>query len=176
MKDFKLERYNNNRSRRDFARQSGLATPQVVNTVFGEPVHQLLEKIRKEPYFKWPNKMAGDYTKRNQNLICHYHQDVGHTIENCQTLWNHLEQLVFHINGQTHHRIGSLLLVHGQKPKYAQLYIYETDNEVKNRIDAVIHEDDRNHVDPDIVTELMEMLDQCNQLVKYFRMVKDRLK
>ncbi|XP_075670159.1 uncharacterized protein LOC142639917 [Castanea sativa] len=38
--------------------------------------------------------MAGDHTKRNQNLICHYHQDVGHTIENCQTLWNHLEQLV----------------------------------------------------------------------------------
>ena len=62
----------------------------------------------------------------------------------------------------------------GQQPKYAQLYIYETDNEVKNRIDAVIYEDDRNYVDPDIVTGFMEMLDQCNQLVKYFRMVRDR--
>ena len=81
---------------------------------------------------------------------------------------------VFRINGQTHHRIGSLLPIHGQNPKYAQLYIYETNNEVKNRIDAVIHEDDRNYVDPDIVTELMEMLDQWNQLVKYFRMVRDR--
>ena len=81
---------------------------------------------------------------------------------------------VFHVNGQTHHRIGSLLPVHGQKPKYAQLYIYETDNEVKNRIDVVIHEDDRNYVDLDIVTGLMEMLDQCNQLVKCFRMVRDR--
>ncbi|XP_075650013.1 uncharacterized protein LOC142620542 [Castanea sativa] len=81
---------------------------------------------------------------------------------------------MFRVNGQTHHRIGSLLLVHGQKPKYAQLYIYETDNEVKNRIDAVIHEDDRNYVDPDIVTGLMEMLDQCNQLVKYLRMVRDK--
>ncbi|XP_030964293.1 uncharacterized protein LOC115985491 [Quercus lobata] len=81
---------------------------------------------------------------------------------------------VFCVNGQTHHRIGSLLPVHGQKPKYAQLYIYETDNEVKNRIDTVIHEDDRNYVDTDIVTGLMEMLDQCNQLVKCFRMVRDR--
>ena len=80
----------------------------------------------------------------------------------------------FRVNGQTHHRIGSLLPVHGQKPKRAQLYIYETDNEVKNRIDAVIHEDDKNYVIPDIVTGLMEMLDQCNQLVKYFRMVRDR--
>ncbi|XP_075654895.1 uncharacterized protein LOC142625071 [Castanea sativa] len=38
--------------------------------------------------------MARDPTKRNQNLICHYHQDVGHTTKNCRTLWNHLEQLV----------------------------------------------------------------------------------
>ena len=29
-------------------------------------------------------------------------------------------------------------------------------------------------MDPDIVIGLMEMLDQCNQLVKYFRMVRDR--
>ena len=81
---------------------------------------------------------------------------------------------VFRVNGQTYHRIGSLLPIHGQEPKYAQLYIYETDNEVKNRIDAVIHGDDRNYVDPDIVIGLMEMLDQCNQLVKCFRMVRDR--
>ncbi|XP_075645218.1 uncharacterized protein LOC142616218 [Castanea sativa] len=38
--------------------------------------------------------MARDPTKRNENLICQYHQDVGHTTENCRTLWNHLEQLV----------------------------------------------------------------------------------
>ena len=29
-------------------------------------------------------------------------------------------------------------------------------------------------MDPDIVYGLMETLDQCNQLVKYFRMVRDR--
>ncbi|XP_050241279.1 uncharacterized protein LOC126690198 [Quercus robur] len=56
-RDFKLERYNNNKPRRDFAEQSGPAAPQEVNTVFREP-------------------------------------DRGHTTEDCQTLWNHLEQLV----------------------------------------------------------------------------------
>ena len=30
----------------------------------------------------------------NQNLYCHYHQDHGHTIEDCKNLWDHLEQLV----------------------------------------------------------------------------------
>ena len=52
MRDFRSERYNNNMPQRDFARQSGLAAPQVVNTVFREPVHQVLEKIKNEPYFK----------------------------------------------------------------------------------------------------------------------------
>ena len=62
--------------------------------MFREPVHQVLEKIKNEPYFKWPNKMGGNPIKCNQNLHCQYHQERGHTIEDCRTLWNHLEQLV----------------------------------------------------------------------------------
>ena len=34
MRDFRSDRYNNNRLRRDFARQSGTANPQPVNAVF----------------------------------------------------------------------------------------------------------------------------------------------
>ena len=32
--------------------------------------------------------------KRNQNLYCHYHQEQGHTTEDCRNLWDHLDQLV----------------------------------------------------------------------------------
>ena len=73
MKDFKSDRYNNNRSRRDYAGQSGSINTQMVNVVFRELVRQVLEKIKNQPFFKWPNKMAGDPTKCNQNLYCHYH-------------------------------------------------------------------------------------------------------
>ena len=62
--------------------------------MFREPVQKILEKVRNEPFFKWPNKMARDPMNRNQNLYCHYHQDHGHTTENCRNLWDHLEQLV----------------------------------------------------------------------------------
>ena len=31
--------------------------------------------------------------KRNRNLYCQYHQDHGHTIEDCKSLWDHLDQL-----------------------------------------------------------------------------------
>ena len=34
---------------------------------------------------------------------------------------------VFKINGQVHHRIGSLLPDEGSAPSYAQLYIFDTD-------------------------------------------------
>ena len=38
MKDFRSDRYNNSRPRRDFVGQSGSADAQVVNAVFREPV------------------------------------------------------------------------------------------------------------------------------------------
>ena len=59
MGDFKSDQYNNNRPRRDFAGQSGSANTQAVNAMFRESVHQVLENIKNEPFFKWPNKMAG---------------------------------------------------------------------------------------------------------------------
>ena len=41
------------------------ANAQVVSSVFKEPVYWILEKIKNEPYFKWPNKMGGDASKCN---------------------------------------------------------------------------------------------------------------
>ena len=64
------ERYNHSRPRREFANQSSRANAQVVNSIFKEPVYQILEKIKNEPYFKWPNKMEGDPSKLNQSLYC----------------------------------------------------------------------------------------------------------
>ena len=64
-RDSRSDRTQNNRPRRDFAGQFGSTNAQAVNVV--------LEKVRNEPFFKWPNKMAGDLVNRNQNLYCHYH-------------------------------------------------------------------------------------------------------
>ncbi|XP_065620778.1 uncharacterized protein LOC136063799 [Quercus suber] len=93
-KDFRSDRYNNNKPRRDFAGQSGSANAQAVNTVFKEPVHQVLEKIKNESFFRWPSKMVGNPERRNHNLYCQYHQDHRHATEDCRSLWDHLDQLV----------------------------------------------------------------------------------
>ena len=57
-------------------------------------MRQMLEKIKNESFFKWPNKMAGNPMRRNQSLYFHYHQDQGHTTEDCRNLWDHLDQLI----------------------------------------------------------------------------------
>jgi hypothetical protein len=44
---------------------------------------------------------------------------------------------VFVMNGENYHQIGSLLPLPGKPPKFAQLYIYDTDNEISNRVAAV---------------------------------------
>ena len=61
---------------------------------FKEPVHGILDRIKHEPYFRWPNKIGGDPSRRNQNLYCTYHRDKGHTTEQCRVLKDHLGQLV----------------------------------------------------------------------------------
>ena len=51
-RDFRSDRYNNNRPWRDFPGHSGSTTTQVISTVFREPVHRILEKIKNEAYFQ----------------------------------------------------------------------------------------------------------------------------
>ncbi|KAL7145491.1 hypothetical protein ABFS83_07G088000 [Erythranthe nasuta] len=43
----------------------------------------------------------------------------------------------FLLHGQNYHLLGSLLPEEGTRPKFAQLYIFDTENEIQNRIDAV---------------------------------------
>ena len=50
---------------------------------------------------------------------------------------------IFWINGQNHHKIGSLMPTPGQTAKFAQLYIYDTKNEVSNRMKAIFKQKDK---------------------------------
>lgn len=84
---------------------------------------------------------------------------------------------VFRIYGQVHHKIGTLIPYDG-KPKFAQLYVYDTDREIENRIKALCQNDDEfdGELDQAIVKELLNMLDNVNPLVKQFRLARDRIR
>ena len=70
--------------KKDFRMQEPEAQIEGVNVAFKEPVHKILDRIKNESFFRWPNKMGGgDPSRRNQNLYCTYHRDKGHTTEQC---------------------------------------------------------------------------------------------
>ncbi|KAK1390836.1 hypothetical protein POM88_019014 [Heracleum sosnowskyi] len=82
---------------------------------------------------------------------------------------------IYRLNGQNHHLFGSLIPDNGEDPKFCQLYIYDTENEVTNRM-KWINVRDGQTVHAEIVEGLMKMLDEKNELVKEFRTQRDRFK
>ncbi|KAK1377019.1 hypothetical protein POM88_033212 [Heracleum sosnowskyi] len=82
---------------------------------------------------------------------------------------------IYRLNGQNHHLFGSLIPDNGEDPKFCQLYIYDTENEVRNRM-KWINVRDGQTVHAEIVEGLMKMLDEKNELVKEFRTQRDRFK
>ncbi|XP_074359006.1 uncharacterized protein LOC141698233 [Apium graveolens] len=79
----------------------------------------------------------------------------------------------FKVKGVNYHSMGSFVPLDGENPKFCQLYIYDTEDEVHNRINVV--KGGRDAVDEEIVESLLEMLDKHNRLVKGFRMARERI-
>ncbi|GJR16320.1 hypothetical protein Tco_0798972 [Tanacetum coccineum] len=80
---------------------------------------------------------------------------------------------VFKVSGQIYHWIGSLCLPPGEAPRFLQLYIYDNDNEVENRMRHFdgIHNND---LDPQMVEGLIHFLDAYTELVQLFRTTRDK--
>ncbi|XP_018461372.2 uncharacterized protein LOC108832383 [Raphanus sativus] len=77
------------------------------------------------------------------------------------------------IQGQTHHRIGSLIPREGRLPAYLQLYIFDTRNEVRNRLNAMGQGSAEGNLDENTLKLLIEMVDENNCLAKIFRQARD---
>ncbi|XXG54906.1 hypothetical protein AAC387_Pa03g2674 [Persea americana] len=65
-----------------------------VNTIFKEPIYRLLNKIKAQPFFKWPRPMTTDPSSRDQSKFCAYHKQNGHRTDECRSYKFHLENLV----------------------------------------------------------------------------------
>nr|GEX17863.1 helicase [Tanacetum cinerariifolium] len=79
----------------------------------------------------------------------------------------------FRINDQNYHRIGSLLPAEGIPPRYAQLYFFDTQNKIRNRMSAFMSKEKPETVDKNIVANLIQMLDQTSAMTISFRMAKE---
>ena len=66
----------------------------------------------------------------------------------------------FKIQGKVFHRIGSLKPGEGEVPKFAQLYFYDSDNEVANRLHH------NQHLQGDILSRLQDCLKSVNPYIE----------
>ncbi|GKC63312.1 DNA helicase, partial [Tanacetum coccineum] len=80
---------------------------------------------------------------------------------------------VFKISGQLYHWIGSLCPAEGEPPRFLQLYIYDTDNDIDNRMTHF--GGGSSALRRDIVEGLIELLDAHNALVQLFRTAREKL-
>ncbi|KAL6581948.1 hypothetical protein OROMI_005962 [Orobanche minor] len=80
----------------------------------------------------------------------------------------------FRMGGQNIHRIGPMMPKTGDAPQYAQLYIYDTENEVDNRLKA-LSGSGKSGLDQAIVEQIKNMVDEHNPYAKVYRMARDGL-
>jgi hypothetical protein len=83
---------------------------------------------------------------------------------------------VFKMGGSVYHRIGSLIPADDETPKFAQLYIVDSADELDCRFNAFEEEGGApSQADPFVVLALIEMLDEHNQYVQLYRTARQRL-
>ncbi|GJV38779.1 hypothetical protein Tco_1417219 [Tanacetum coccineum] len=69
--------------------------------------------------------------------------------------------------------MGSLLPAEGVPLRYAQLYFFDIQHEIMNRMSAFMEKKTSDKVEESTVTRLIQMLDRSNALSKSFRMAKE---
>lgn len=94
---------------------------------------------------------------------------VDNSINNGKDLY------VYCLNGQNYHQIGSLLPPPNSRPSFAQLYVYDTKNEISNWAQCMRETGSGDGIDTGIVPGLHNMSNDYNPYVRSFQMARDRI-
>ncbi|RYR33800.1 hypothetical protein Ahy_A10g048444 [Arachis hypogaea] len=103
------------------------------------------------------------------NLFCF--TSIGGRVDT--SLSNGSSSPQFILCDKNYHRIGSLLPVPGQQLKFAQLYIFDTENELANREEIFCFSSRTDSLDSTLIEDLLKILDENNVVAKSFRMAKE---
>ena len=130
---------------------------------------------------EWP-----DFPEPLHRLLYSQDEDAAHFRANIRTYKSALQMAstgaqvdygsmgsngTFCISGSVYHRIGPLLPVANQPPKFAQLYLVDSEYELQNCTKAFDEDgkkDDRG-MQPHILEALQNMLHSCNHFVRKFK-------
>ena len=106
------------------------------------PLLELLESPSFKPHIRAANSLL-DFTSMGANVDSSVTGTPG--------------PFTFRVHGQIIHRIGSMLPEDGNDPEYLQLYIFDTENELRNRKRALTDGSSSLAVDDNIIIQLIEI-------------------
>lgn len=137
------------------------------------------------PYRLPPEPLLSLITNANRSLSTHFFDNIRYYnsmfaftsmgVNVIDSINDGQGPYVFKISGQLCHRIGSLLPRQGVRPEYAQLYIFDTQNEIRNRMQVATCARSTFQPNQEIVAKLIEMFNIYNPIVQLFRTARDRL-
>ncbi|XP_051229354.1 uncharacterized protein [Lolium perenne] len=147
-------------------------------------------KVSLPRFNDWPSPLkelfslsCGHASTHFYRLIRHYNslfafKSIGVNVD--RTVNSGGAPYIFKMCGYAYHRIGSLLPSGTNPPKFAQLYMVDSADELQQRLDLFGQEDAAKggcseSADPLIVRELTDMLNHHNHLVEQFRFARRRL-
>ncbi|KAJ1253831.1 hypothetical protein BS78_K174200 [Paspalum vaginatum] len=127
------------------------------------------------PYRPPPEPLLGLLTGVNRSLSAHFFENIRNYnsmfaftsmgVRIIDSVNDGRGPYVFNVSGQLCHRIGSLFPREGERPEYAQLYIFDIDNEIKNRMAIGTYINRKFHPNQDIVAALIDMFNTHNPIV-----------
>ncbi|PWA52568.1 helitron helicase-like domain-containing protein [Artemisia annua] len=82
---------------------------------------------------------------------------------------------VFRVSGQIYHWIGGFCPANDDTPRFLQMYIYDTEHEMRHRL-SHFDPHERQILREDIIQGLIQFLDDNNALVHLFRTARDKLR
>ncbi|CAG8741214.1 15100_t:CDS:2 [Cetraspora pellucida] len=115
--------------------------------------HYMLEKVTLPPFQNLPTSLNNLLTETNPRA------NIDNQVTGTSGVYT------FRIHGEVYHRIGAFSFNPESQPQFAQIYIYDTDYELQNRINIMPG------LDSTILADLQQMLHDINPYANVFHQV-----
>jgi hypothetical protein len=120
----------------------------------------------------WYTSLVGKDFRDNLRTYNNVFSFCSLGVEIDESVWGPMGIYTFRIKGSLCHKIGALLPAEGEQPKFAQIYITDSDpnQQIRQRLQHA-----HGHIDEDILQVLQAMMHRSNPYYAIYKTAKERM-